>query len=131
MELAGLKYCWIFCVKHGGAHNVCHPRNVFIEWKPMLWFVKGEKANVVEYISDYIQSQQPEKALHEWEQSVIEADHVIKRLTVENQVVLDPFMGSGTTGISALRLNRKFIGIEIDEAEFKTAKARIGRNDLY
>jgi adenine specific DNA methylase Mod len=36
------------------------------------------------------------------QQSTIEVERVIKTLTVENQIVLDPFMGSGTTGIAAL-----------------------------
>jgi site-specific DNA-methyltransferase (adenine-specific) len=39
--------------------------------------------------------------------------------------VLDPFMGSGTTGVAAVRLGRKFIGIEIDPEYFETAKTRI------
>lgn len=43
----------------------------------------------------------------------------------ETDVVLDPFMGSGTTGVVAKRLNRKFIGIEIDEKYFEIAKNRI------
>jgi DNA modification methylase len=36
------------------------------------------------------------------QQGTIEVERVIKTLTVENQIVLDPFMGSGTTGIAAL-----------------------------
>ena len=43
----------------------------------------------------------------------------------ENDVVLDCFMGSGTTGIAAKRNNRKFIGIEIDKKYFDIAKKRI------
>lgn len=39
--------------------------------------------------------------------------------------ILDPFMGSGTTGIACLRLGRKFIGIEIDDKHYETAVARI------
>lgn len=43
----------------------------------------------------------------------------------EGDTVLDPFMGSGTTGVVAKQLNRNFIGIEIDSAYFKIAKDRI------
>lgn len=41
------------------------------------------------------------------------------------QTILDPFMGSGTTGIASLRAGRKFIGIEIDDFYFGMAKCRI------
>jgi DNA modification methylase len=43
----------------------------------------------------------------------------------ENDIVLDPFMGSGTTGKVAKRLNRKFIGVEKDEKYFEIAQKRI------
>lgn len=45
--------------------------------------------------------------------------------TNDNDIVLDCCMGSGSTGIVALKNNRSFIGIEIDEHYFKTAKERI------
>lgn len=43
----------------------------------------------------------------------------------ENDIVLDPFMGSGTTGVACKQLNRNFIGIELDETYFNIAKERI------
>lgn len=43
----------------------------------------------------------------------------------EGEVVLDPFMGSGTTGVACRDLNREFIGFEINEEYFNTAKNRI------
>ena len=43
----------------------------------------------------------------------------------EGDLVLDPFMGSGTTGIACRNLKRNFIGIELNEDYFNTAKKRI------
>jgi len=43
----------------------------------------------------------------------------------EAQAILDPFMGSGTTGVACVKLGRKFIGIEIDETYFDIACKRI------
>lgn len=51
-------------------------------------------------------------------------DHIIS-WSNENDTVLDPFMGSGTTGVACKLLNRNFIGIELDENYFKIAKERI------
>jgi len=42
-----------------------------------------------------------------------------------NETILDPFMGSGTTGVACVKLGRKFIGIEIEPAYFDTACKRI------
>jgi len=43
----------------------------------------------------------------------------------EVQTILDPFMGSGTTGVAAIQLGRKFIGIEREERYFDIACERI------
>lgn len=51
--------------------------------------------------------------------------HFIKILSNEGDCVLDPFMGSGTTGIVCKRLKRDFIGIELDEAYYNMANKRI------
>jgi modification methylase len=45
--------------------------------------------------------------------------------TEENALVLDPFMGSGTTGIACINSNRNFIGFELDEGIFEKTKRRI------
>ncbi len=49
----------------------------------------------------------------------------IEQLPDTAQAILDPFMGSGTTGDAAVRLGRKFIGIELDPRYFEIAKRRI------
>ncbi|HJT85979.1 MAG TPA: site-specific DNA-methyltransferase [Nitrososphaeraceae archaeon] len=76
---------------------------------------------------DLFKPTKPDKSLHalRWNQSEIEARHFIEHLTVENDIVFDPFMGSGTFGIAALKLGRQFIGCEIDKQTFETAEANI------
>lgn len=50
---------------------------------------------------------------------------MIKIATNENDIIFDPFMGVGSTGVAALNLNRRFIGVEIDKNYFNAAKQRI------
>jgi DNA modification methylase len=52
---------------------------------------------------------------------------ILKTFGAEKNTILDPFMGSGTTGVAALKLGRKFIGIEIDPTYFKIACDRIAK----
>ena len=49
----------------------------------------------------------------------------IENSSNENDLVLDPFMGSGTTGVACINTNRNFIGVELDEQYFKIAQDRI------
>ena len=51
--------------------------------------------------------------------------HFVEILSDPGDVILDPFMGSGTTGVVSKRTNRNFIGIELDKSYFKMAKERM------
>lgn len=63
--------------------------------------------------------------IHPTQKPVALMEYLIKTYTNENEVVLDFTMGSGSTGVAAKNLNRKFIGIEMDEGYFNIAKERI------
>lgn len=54
------------------------------------------------------------------------ADLIVESSSI-GETVLDPFMGSGTTGVAALRLSREFIGMEVDPKFFEVAKQRLGK----
>ena len=53
-------------------------------------------------------------------------DWLVETYTDKRETVLDNCMGSGSTGVACKRLDRKFIGIELDETYFNIAKERIG-----
>jgi len=52
---------------------------------------------------------------------------IIEDFTKPGDLIFDPFMGSGTTGVAAMLTGRNFIGIELDEGYFKIAEARIAK----
>ena len=75
-------------------------------------------------IMDYIESSTPKSiekqfGKHPTQKPIQTIDYLIKILSNERDLLLDPFMGSGTTGESAVRLNRDFIGIELDKNYFE------------
>jgi site-specific DNA-methyltransferase (adenine-specific) len=65
------------------------------------------------------------KTVHPTQKPVALMEYLIKTYTNENETVLDFTMGSGTTGVAAKNLGRKFIGIEMDEGYFDIASKRM------
>jgi len=73
----------------------------------------------------YFNNREKYRGLHPTQKPVALMEYLIKTYTNEGETVLDFTMGSGTTGVAAKSLNRKFIGIELDEDYFNIAKDRI------
>lgn len=65
------------------------------------------------------------KLVHPTEKNVDMLEVFVRNSSDADGVVLDPFMGSGTTGVAALQAGRRFIGIEMDAGYFDIAEARI------
>lgn len=66
-----------------------------------------------------------DSGLHPTQKPVLLLQALIELSTKENQIVLDPFMGSGTTGVACKNLNRDFIGIELNKKYYDIASCRI------
>ena len=93
----------------------------FNNWEPMLLWGKGVGNSVDVFKAPIL----PDADLvgHPCPKPLKWGIESVKR--VPGDVVLDPFMGSGTTGVACVKLGRKFIGIEIDEGYFDIACKRI------
>lgn len=83
------------------------------EWKEWglrgVWYINSVRAN------DDHEAKFPEEL----------ATRIIRLFSVEGELVLDPFMGSGTTAVAAVRMNRQYIGIEKESCYVKLAEARL------
>jgi len=80
---------------------------------------KKYKSNILEYKKDY-------NGYHPTQKPVALLEDLIQTYSNEGNTVLDFTMGSGSTGVAAKNLNRKFIGIEKDAGYFEIAKQRLG-----
>lgn len=70
-------------------------------------------------------------SVHPTQKPVDLLEYLIKTYTNEGDLVLDFTMGSGSTGVACLNLNRKFIGIELDKKYFNIAEERLKYPKLY
>ena len=92
-------------------------------WEPVLLYGKGWNiANDLVRLPDCV-NHTPEASEHPCPKPLALFEWIVKGHSAET--ILDPFMGSGTTGVACVKLGRKFIGIEIDEGYFDIACERI------
>lgn len=71
-----------------------------------------------------------DKRLHKWEKPETLIEKLIRVHTNEGDIILDPFLGSGTTALVASQLNRNYVGIELDPNYVKIAKDRLNQGEL-
>jgi DNA methylase len=124
-------YHWIVSyLTPGGQSAQLWQRKVNTFWKPVLWFVKGEYAG--EWVGDVAKSEvnDNDKRFHEWGQSESGMADLIDRFSRPGDLILDPFLGGGTTGVVALKMDRQFVGIDVDERAVETARERMAADEL-
>ena len=90
---------------------------------------KEETTNLIKYSCRSKECNNTNR-LHPTQKPVDLLEYLIKTYTNEGETVLDNCMGSGSTGIACLNINRKFIGIELDEKYFEIAKNRIENHEV-
>ena len=96
-------------------------------WQPILAYGscpylasgKGRRSDI------FVHTETSEKNGHPCPKPINFMNKLVERASLVGQTVLDPFLGSGTTGVAAVKLGRKFIGIEIEPKYFDIACRRI------
>ena len=104
---------WLICWYKGSPGTASYIG--FNDWEALL--VYGRTRNRL-YMHDFLKVSSTEKKGnygHPCPKPLAWAEWLVKRATRENDIVLDPFCGSGTVGVACKKLGRKFIGIDISK----------------
>lgn len=120
-----LEYWWIFAIQFSGKHAAIHPRAIQNKWRPILAFAKLPIKPAEEWLSDVLVGGGRNKKHDDWEQNESEAEYLISKLTNPNDLVVDPFCGTGTFCVAAKAVGRRWCGSEIEAIKAKMARARL------
>ncbi len=93
--------------------------------QPVLFYGKDPRAGLTIQAKHYQNTARASDDRHPCAKPIGVAEWMVHRASDPGHVILDPFMGSGTTGVACMNLGRKFIGIEIERKYFDIACERI------
>jgi len=126
MLTTNMTYHWMLCyLTPGGQAPQLWQKNTLAFWKPVIWLVKGKYKG--DLIGDVIKTppNENDKRYHEWGQSIAGFDEIIQKFTYPGQLILDPFLGGGTTAICAIESGRRFIGADVLQDCLDVTQSRI------
>ena len=126
-----LQYHWTLAyLTPGGQAPQIWQRKVNTFWKPILWFVKG--AYTGPWVGDVPKSpvNANDKRFHDWGQSEAGMAELVERFSKPGDLIVDPFLGGGTTGMAAINLGRRFIGADINAEAIQTAASRLNSSNV-
>jgi len=119
-----LEYEWLIALNNDYSHKMFVNR-VLTKWRPVLVMRKPGARKKHAWIMDRMHAGQCDKSLHPWQQGVEPAIKYISAFTSEGDIVLDPFVGSGTTAVACIRTGRNYIAFDTDTDMVRIATERV------
>ena len=110
-----LDFYWQLILFHTGHLSAVHPVKINTGYKPIFIFNKPPRTPQENYVKDVIMGTGTEKFGHKWQQAEDELDVILQNFTKPGDLILDPFAGSGTTGVACLKNKRRSILIDIND----------------
>jgi site-specific DNA-methyltransferase (adenine-specific) len=118
-----LTYRWLGAYLIDGPAARVHARKVGAKWKPLLIFDRGGERRFL--TQDTFTSAGDDKRHHRWGQSESGMADIVERLTEPGDLIVDPFLGGGTTALIARDLSRRFVGCDVDPLAVSESRKRL------
>jgi ParB-like chromosome segregation protein Spo0J len=122
-----LEYVWTGAIFLPGRHTVFRRRMIFGRWRPVAFFSAGPYEVRTTLVDALWSEGNGEKSSEDlpWQQAVQPFERLVEMATKPGELVIEPFLGSGTTGLACARLGRRFLGADIDPGAISLASERI------
>src|ERR1017187_8951610 len=131
MELlarGGLTYMWHGANVLSGLHTKVRTRMVFGQHRSVLLYSAGPY-QPRSWLNDVVFAEGrggPQKRpLHPWQQALEPVRHWIRQVSKPGELIVDPFIGSGTTAVAAFLEGRRFLGCDLDPGCAETTRRRL------
>jgi site-specific DNA-methyltransferase (adenine-specific) len=125
-----LTYGWTYCQPLPGQQSRIMGRHVMQSWKPWVTFTNGQwPSGRIDWHPDMLDPSYRAKDQYRWQQDPNPTLLLIDALSDEGSLIVDPFTGTGSYGIAALQMGRKFIGVELDSDRFNGAAERLAAKE--
>jgi ParB family chromosome partitioning protein len=107
-------------------HTLCDFAQAYPNKHEYVWFarMRGSKRRLARCVPDVIEVPRTRESTHSAEKPVDLLKLFIEQSTAPGELVLDPFAGSGSTGVAAVQCGRRFLGFEVDEKWARVAQSR-------
>lgn len=121
-----LDYVWLMCVyQPDNNHATSHQGiGIFETWRPIAIYRKPGDKRECRFETDVVKCTR-QKDWHEWQQGIEPIKKYIGQLTDPGEIILDPFVGGGTTMLAAKETERHYLGFDLDEEAVKNTIARL------
>jgi site-specific DNA-methyltransferase (adenine-specific) len=128
LERGGLTYMWHGVNVLAGRHTRVRVRMVFGQHRSVLLYSAGPY-RPRGWLNDIVFAKgrggPEERPLHPWQQALEPVRHWIRQVSEPGELIVDPFLGSGTTAVAAVMEGRRFIGCDIDPGCVETTRRRL------
>ncbi len=124
-----LNYYWRGTLRLEGQNATVYPRRLFQAGRSFLIYAKGQ-AGDHRWWRDVLVSPSRDKKYHKWGQSLAPFRQLLEWFSEPGDLVLDPFLGGGTTAVASKQMGRRCIGYELDADMAARARERLANTQL-